>query len=303
MSYILPELRAALAKPWSPTWDLARTRRDNDEAFADQHVSVPGTALNVVSVDGMEIRIWRPTDRSPKRVFYTIHGGGYTAGRAHYDDQRNAEMAAEFSALVICPDYRLAPEHPYPVPAQDCLAGLDWTLGIAGDLPVYLYGDSAGAGLVETITAWHLDRGGRGLEGLICLEPAIDPLSQSASMDIYADGPAWSKAKATASWDCYLNGAMPDSLPRLADRAKTLPPVLVFINPIDPLRDEGTAWAFELADAGAPVEMHMLPGTYHGALSVSGTVTWKRVQEIIRTFIEVFAENGVEVRQTVHPDH
>lgn len=302
MSFILPELHAPLAQPWSPEWDLELTRRLNDEAFADQHVSVPGTALNVVAVGDMEVRAWHPTGREPERVIYAVHGGGYTAGRAYYDDLRNAEMAAAFSALVISPDYRLAPEFPFPIPAEDCLAGLDWAVDHAGELPIYLYGDSAGAGLVETVAAWHLDRGGRGLEGLICLEPAIDPLLQAASLDTYAQGPAWSKEKAAASWDCYLDGQDSSVLPRLADRAEKLPPVLVFINPVDPLRDEGAAWAFGLADAGARVEMHMMPGSYHSALSISGTRTWERVQGIICTFMEVFAENGVEVRPTIHPD-
>lgn len=294
--YIDPELAASLDPAWTPRWDLEATRRASDEAFADQTIEVPGAALNVTEVGGMEVRVWHPTASEPVRIIYAIHGGGYTSGRAIYDDQRNAEMAAEFSALVIAPDYRLAPEHPYPDPADDCLIGLDWAIERTGNLPLFLFGDSAGAGLVETVAARHLDRGGKPLAGLICLEPAVDPLGASQSMDTYAEGPAWSKEKARESWACYLGDTEPSALPRLGPRASRpdFPPILVFINPVDPLRDEGAAWAFNLADSGAPIEMHMLPGTYHGALSVPGTRTWRRVQDIMQTFLD--REHGEEGR-------
>lgn len=290
MTFIHPELRPPLEAPWSPEWDLALTRARNENTFANQNVAVSGTALHVSRAGEMEIRVWRPTDNQPTFLIYAIHGGGYTAGRARYDDQRNAEMALEFNAVVVSPDYRLAPEHPFPTPPEDCLSGLTWAIQQFPDLPIFLYGDSAGSGLVETVAAWHLDNDGRALAGLICLEPALDPLAGTRSMTTYANGPMWSHEKALRSWECYLGGQHHSELPRLIDRVESenFPPILVFVNPVDPLRDEGIEWALALADVGAKIELHLMQGTYHSALSISGTRTWRRVQNTIHDFIDIF---------------
>lgn len=310
MTFILPELTEQLSLPWSPEWDLEKTRARNENLFPEQEITLDGASLSVTQANGIEVRIWSPAN--PDKIILAVHGGGYTAGRAHEDDERNGHIAVEFNAVVISPEYRLAPEHPFPTPPRDCLAALDWALATYPSLPVYLYGDSAGAGLVETIACWHIDRGGLPLAGLICFEPALDPAVNTPSMTTYGMGPMWSKEKARGSWQAYLAGQDASILPRLTDRyrsaqeatievtgegtreahpshpASQLPPVLVFVNPVDPLRDEGVEWALGLADAGARIELHLMPGTYHSALSISGTRTWQRVQNIIHDFMELF---------------
>lgn len=325
MSFILPELAEQLALPWSPEWDLAGTRARNDQLFPERELVISGATLTVAQASGVEVRVWEPAN--PTSIILAIHGGGYTAGHAHEDDERNGAMSVEYRAVVVSPEYRLAPEHPFPAGPSDCLTALEWARAEYPSLPVYLYGDSAGAGLVETVACWHLDRGWPALAGLICLEPALDPSVSTPSMTTYGLGPMWSRAKATGSWQAYLAGQDPTVLPRLQDRyratrqhgqepgpqpgtgsttvpsenadeqvarkddrcpSESLPPVLVFVNPVDPLRDEGIEWALGLADAGARIELHLMPGTYHSALSVPGTQTWTRVRNIIRDFMETF---------------
>lgn len=289
-----PELSTALKGPQFPNWDLEGIRARAEANRITQKVDVPEAALEVATVpsedQAMELRIWRPIQRPPRALVYAIHGGGYTAGCAELDDLRNAELARDLGLLVLSPEYRLAPEHPFPAGATDCLAGLAWalsTLPEAALLPLVLYGDSAGAGLVESTATWHMERGGRRIEGIIMVEPDIDPTMSSRSMETQANAPMWNREKTAASWALYLAGHSHKDLPRLLPLVgrEDFPRVLTFVNPVDPLRDEGIEWTMALIEAGACGEIHLMPGTYHGSLSVSGTRVWKRVQGIIEDFL------------------
>ncbi|MCD4549263.1 MULTISPECIES: alpha/beta hydrolase fold domain-containing protein [unclassified Schaalia] len=291
--FLDPEVCDALRGPLFPQWDLEGIRNRAEQARQAQIVDVPGARLEVTSFPAengpQEIRLWRPRENTPRAVIFAIHGGGYTAGTAELDDLRNAEIADHLNVLVISPEYRLAPEFPFPAGPRDCLAALEWSLQLpeTENIPIFLYGDSAGAGLVETVLVWHMEKHGRRIEGIIMLEPDIDPTMSSLSMSTQAHAPMWNREKTEASWACYLDGRSPDILPRLLPFADSpdFPRVVTFINPVDPLRDEGFEWTRALVEAGVCAELHLMPGTYHGTLSISGTTVWRRVQQIIADFL------------------
>ena len=103
----------------------------------------------------------------------------------------------------------------------------------------------------------------------------------------------WTKTAATHAWNHYApSGPSLAPYPYARALAKKMPPVIVFINPVDPLRDEGQAWAFELVDGGAKVELHMLAGTVHGLLSAPNTKTWRQVQTLIKNFVTQLTQNS-----------
>ena len=298
--YIAPEIAALVEGiPPQTTWQVQALRERGDKLLGAQAQLEPGHLVEVTQLpvgretqgdensgETIELRILSPKGRAPRCVVISLHGGGYVCGRARFDDARNLELADLLDAVVLSPNYTLAPEAKYPLAAAQCEAVLDHALNTYG-LPVFIYGDSAGAGLgYQTLARRIQAQKPVEVNGFIALEPCLDPRLKTASYNQYAHGPVWTKTAATHAWHHYAPGT-PSFTPYPCARAlaKKMPSVIVFINPADPLRDEGQTWAFELVDGGAQVELHMLPGTVHGLLSAPNTKTWLQVQTLIKNFV------------------
>lgn len=301
-AYIAPEIAALVAGiPPQTTWQVQALRERGDKLLGAQAPLEAGHLVEVTQLpvkagaqnsETMELRILSRKGRSPRCVVVSLHGGGYVCGRARFDDARNLELADLLDAVVLSPNYTLAPEAKYPHAATQCEAVLERaaTYGV----PVFIYGDSAGAGLgYQTLARLIQAQKPLGVSGFIALEPCLDPRLKTASYNQYSRGPVWTKTAATHAWHHYAPGK-PSFTPYPCARAlaKKMPPVILFINPADPLRDEGQAWAFELVDGGAQVELHMPPGTVHGLLSAPNTKTWLQVQALIKNFVTQLTQNS-----------
>lgn len=301
-AYIAPEIAALVAGiPPQTTWQVQALRERGDKLLgaqapleADHLVEVTQLPVKAEaqSSAAIELRILSRKGRKPRCVVVSLHGGGYVCGRARFDDARNLELADLLDAVVLSPNYTLAPEAKYPHAATQCEAVLERaaTYGV----PVFIYGDSAGAGLgYQTLARLIQNQKPLGVSGFIALEPCLDPRLKTASYNQYSRGPVWTKTAATHAWHHYAPGT-PSFTPYPCARAlaKKMPPVIVFINPADPLRDEGQTWAFELVDGGAQVELHMPPGTVHGLLSAPNTKTWRQVQTLIKNFVTQLTQNS-----------
>ncbi len=301
-AYIAPEIADLVAGiPPQTTWQVQALRERGDKLLGAQAPLEAGHLVEVTqlpvkagaqSSETIELRILSRKGRKPRCVVVSLHGGGYVCGRARFDDARNLELADLLDAVVLSPNYTLAPEAKYPRAATQCEAVLERaaTYGV----PVFIYGDSAGAGLgYQTLARLIQNQKPLGVSGFIALEPCLDPRLKTASYNQYSLGPVWTKTAATHAWHHYAPGK-PSFTPYPCARglAKKMPPVIVFINPADPLRDEGQAWAFELVDGGAQVELHMPPGTVHGLLSAPNTKTWLQVQALIKNFVTQLTQNS-----------
>lgn len=301
-AYIAPEIAALVAGiPPQTTWQVQALRERGDKLLGAQAPLEPSHLVEVTQLpvkagaqnsETIELRILSCKGRTPRCVVVSLHGGGYVCGRARFDDARNLELADLLDAVVLSPNYTLAPEAKYPHAAAQCEAVLERaaTYGV----PVFIYGDSAGAGLgYQTLARLIQAQKPLGVSGFIALEPCLDPRLKTASYNQYSRGPVWTKTAATHAWHHYAPDK-PSFTPYPCARAlaKKMPPVIVFINPADPLRDEGQAWAFELVDGGAQVELHMLPGTVHGLLSAPNTKTWLQVQALIKNFVTQLTRNS-----------
>lgn len=300
--YIAPEI-ASLVKgiPPQTTWQVQALRERGDKLLGAQAPLEVGHLVEVTQLPveagvqssaAIELRILSRKGQAPRCVVVSLHGGGYVCGRARFDDARNLELADLLDAVVLSPNYTLAPEAKYPHAATQCEAVLERaaTYGV----PVFIYGDSAGAGLgYQTLARLIQAQKPLGVSGFIALEPCLDPRLKTASYNQYSRGPVWTKTAATHAWHHYAPGT-PSFTPYPCARAlaKKMPPVIVFINPADPLRDEGQTWAFELVDGGAQVELHMPPGTVHGLLSAPNTKTWRQVQTLIKNFVTQLTQNS-----------
>ena len=318
--FLRPELLPVIeATPEQTTWDLPAMRAGGDALLENPHEAV--NRLEVTS-HGRSFIPANLQDNAP--ILVSIHGGGYVAGRAAFDDAKNDELATHFGAIVVSPEYRLAPEFPFPIPVDDCISALAEALERFGyERPIFVLGDSAGAGLAYSMvsrlcglaaqapqdeeTVGQDERISSMIRGLVLLEPCIDPSLSTHSSSLFADGPIWTRCAAAGAWRHFFGLALatgeegkkseiPDSLvesafpkPREHMREIGFPPALVVVNPVDPLRDEGIALATGLVDSGCIAELHMFAGTFHGSLSVPGSVAWDEIRSLISRFI---TENG-----------
>lgn len=298
----------AVAIPHLPKldYDDIAAVREVAAAFAGPPPDLTGLTSRYVEVPvasgTIAMRITAPDDGGALRpLVYDIHPGGFCLGSPADVHPRDAVLARELGAVVASPDYRLAPEHPYPTPLEDCYAGLAWLSDNAGSLGidsarVAVYGMSAGGGLAAGLSLLARDRGAPGIAFQYLAFPELDDRLATGSMQHYLDTPLFHRPNALASWNHYLGleaGAaeVPQyAAPARATDLSALPPAYVSVMQFDPLRDEGIDYARRLADADIAVELHLFPGTFH----------FSRVIEAAEISQRELAEEIVVLRRGLH---
>lgn len=300
-AYIDPELQPIItATPKQDLSDVERMRREGDRLLGDSTLapSVSVKSLHHPRGNGTELRILQFGKRSTyHRVLISLHGGGYVAGAARYDDERNAILGEALECqTVIAPEYSLAPEHPWPAAINDCRNAILFAKEEFPGAPLVLFGDSAGAGLAQQVLrVLHQEGLGDSIEKAVLLEPCLEGQMTTASFATYSDGPIWTRAASTDAWRMY-RGTSRRAYPYTPSISAgiAMPPTLIVVNPVDPLRDEGVNFATLLADCGVPVELHMLPGTFHGSLGAGSTQVWEQLLSIIQLFVSKDFRGGHE---------
>jgi acetyl esterase len=298
--------------PDLPFSELDRTRRTLDELVEAMPADLRGVRVEDRLVPGepdIPVRIFTPEDRDtePLPAVLDIHGGGFAVGTIALDDAPNADIVRETGAVVVSVGYRLAPEHPFPAPAQDCYAALCWLVDNADLLGVdprrvAVLGDSAGGGLAATVALLARDRGGPALAMQVLIEPELDDRLDTPSMLVGADTVGWNNVQAVLSWRHYLGGAAADPYAapaRMVDLAG-LPPTYLTVNELDCLRDEGFEYARRLLAAGVSTELHCWPGAFHGfatlvptaAISLRANAT---LHDALRRGLDVETRYGADV--------
>ena len=206
---------------------------------------------------------------------YFVHGGGMVGGDRFTTIDRALEWAEVFDAVVVSPEYRLAPEHPDPAPLADCVAGLAWTASEAialGFDPARLLvaGGSSGGGLAAGATLLARDRGGPALAGQILIGPMLDDRNDTISSHQVDGIGVWTgPATRPAGRPCSAIGAGPTtcrSTPRPVARPTCRACRHVYRLRIGRglPRDKIVAYATRIWVAGGTAELHVWPGAHHG---------------------------------------
>lgn len=224
-------------------------------------------------------RLYCPQQRSgppaPVLVFY--HGGGWVIGDLETHDSACAEIARGLGMTVIAIDYRLAPEHPFPAAADDCLAATRWVASSPAAIGhavsgLVLAGDSAGGNLAAVCAQQLHDRLPVPILAQWLIYPGVDMGATEGSMQEFAEGYLLTHASMTYFMGHYL-GAGDQAMhahasPYHSDRFEGLPPALVYTCGLDPLRDQGRAYAAKLVRHGVPTVYREAKGQIHGSLTL-----------------------------------
>ena len=233
----------------------------------DLSIPGPGGTIPARLFDARETR-----QPGPALVFY--HGGGFVIGNIDTHAGFCAEMARVLDVPVVSVDYRLAPEHRWPAAPDDCEAAARWVAESPAELGrsvtgLILCGDSAGGTL--TIVA-AMDLRDRPAAVPVIVQAPIYPAADSSrpypSFDQFADG--YLLTRDTMLWfvDAYAADIAHSRGSPLLGRLKGLPPAVIVTASLDPIRDQGRAYAAALVQAGIPVVFREAVGTVHGFITL-----------------------------------
>lgn len=240
-----------------------------DDAVLTSERFIPGAAGD----PDVRIKIYEPrVKHEPLPGVLYIHGGGYILGSADMMDPALRQLVSELECIIVSVDYRLAPEHPFPAPLEDCYAALKWFSENAEELGsdssrIAVVGPSAGGGLTAAVSLLARDRNGPPIIFQMPLYPMLDDRNMTRSSNEITDGRVWNKAKNQLGWEMYLgdNGEVSQyAAPARAADLSGLPPTYTCVGDLDPFRDETIDYAARLTQAGVPTEFHLYPGCFHG---------------------------------------
>ncbi|MEV5832701.1 alpha/beta hydrolase [Nocardia sp. NPDC052112] len=241
----------------------------------------------IESVDEhVSVRVFRPVQlRRPAPALLFVHGGGYILGNAALGDGFCRRVTDRLGVVAASVEYRLAPEHPFPTPLDDCYAALRWLADQPDIDPerIALAGESAGGGLTAALALLARDRAEVRPVLQVLSYPMLDDRT-SARTDIARRGlRMWSPRSNRLGWHAYLGAA--DAVPPLAAPARHeilsgLCPAWIGVGTNDLFHDENIAYAQRLRQAGVPCTVHVVPGAYHGFDLIE---TWAPVS---RAFLE-----------------
>jgi acetyl esterase len=230
-------------------------------------------------VDGGSVRgrLYRPDGIEPLATVVYLHGGGWVTGDLEYSDALCRHLVADAGCTVLSVDYRLAPEHPFPTPLDDAYGALCWAArDLARGGPLVIAGDSAGGALAAACALRARDEDGPRLAGQLLVYPVLDADFTRDSYVTNGQGLLLGPPEMAWFWDHYLPApegrAHHLAAPLRAADLAGLPPAVLVVADLDPMRDEGLAYAARLTEAGVLLRLRHVPGLVHGFLRFSARV-------------------------------
>ncbi len=234
----------------------------------DREIRIPGPAGE------LRARVFapRPPDQGPLPIVVYFHGGGFVVWSPETCETLTRRIALTADALVVSLEYRLAPEHPYPAPLDDCVAAVGWlrdnAAALGGDPQrIALAGDSAGGNLVAATTLRLLHEGSHAPAAALMIVPWTDlGLDTESFQRLGPDDPILDTDIMQFFRDCYAPRREqwddPFISPLRADLAGFVPTCVIVVD-IDPLCDDGRLFVEKLRKAGGTATLHAFAGMPH----------------------------------------
>ena len=203
---------------------------------------------------------------SPNCAILHLHGGAFFMGSR--DSYRNRAMRLSYhcNAEVFVPDYRLAPEHPYPAALEDAVIAWQYTKALRPETPIFISGDSAGGGLGLSLLVRLREHGTTMPNGAIFLSPWADLTASGASVERNRHRDLWLSRKHLECWARYYvakaDPRTPYLSPVFADLSG-LPPLLLFAGEHEVLLDDAVRIGEAATRAGTPSQVLVGRGMQH----------------------------------------
>ena len=273
----LAEADRRLGPPTLPPTLHSRRLRGEQLAAAMMLAPPPDIVTQAwyIPLPGREIplRIYRHRAGGVRPVLVFFHGGGWVTGSLDSHHYLAGALAASADCVVISVHYRRPPETRFPGPVDDCFEALRWVAGNGAFLDadttrIAVGGDSAGGYLAAASAMRARDAGGPVPGFQLLLYPMIDPDFERPSYREFAGGPVLTREDAIFYWEAMFGdlSAARTVGSLLRAPASGLPPAYVLTAAIDPLRDEGEAFADHLRASGVAVATMRAEGVPHGFL-------------------------------------
>ena len=278
INLIHPELRKASAAfpklPVTSGFGRALTRALLPILLPKQKPPAGITIEQLKTSAGLKLRIYTPAGQRNRAAMLYIHGGGMIIGSPAMDDALLSGIAAELDIVIVSPDYRLAPEHPYPAAMDDCRAAWQWiqeNLSQKGidSTRIAIGGESAGGGLAAGLVLRIHDEGGPQplAQWLFC--PMLDDRTAlDRSLD-ELDHFVWSNKLNLVGWKSYLSKDIGTdkvsayAAPARREDLKGLPKTWMGVGDVELFFEENKAYANKLNAAGVSCELDIVAGAPH----------------------------------------
>ena len=252
------------------------------EEFAKNNPATPPDSIDVKNIfiqstqgdAKIRLRIYQSKKFEKNRVMLYFHGGGYIFGLPEQVDDLMFKLSDNLNAVIISVDYRLSPQYRFPVPVLDGFDALNWVINYGKDAlgidptHVTVFGASAGGHLAAAITQMAVDNNIENIQHQFLLYPVIHNNLNTPSMNEFTDAPLWNKKYAEIAWLHFLGHDNLSKSIKYADlinydNFEKLPKTTIVGCELDPLRDEGIAYAELLYKAGVKTELWIVPGAVH----------------------------------------
>jgi acetyl esterase/lipase len=277
------ELATYLTTPFPNNFDdIEWSRREQSRlADASPKASAPDSVTwadqsiaTKESGEPLRVRIYRPhAVVGPASALLFFHGGAFVFGGLESEHSRCVRYCVDAQCVVVSVEYSLAPEYPFPTAFNEAVSSLQWLWDNAASLEVDpsrigVAGVSAGGAIASGLVLHARDTGGPTVRAQLLVYPVTDSSTNTPSMKEFFHAEPFDGERATKMWNLYVTSTSQDVPPYAsvarANELRDMPPTYLVTADLDPLRDEGLAYALALINAGNTVELHHFPRTYHG---------------------------------------
>lgn len=254
-----------------------RWRRDLPPLAQVSNVIVPADPVLASAACRMKVLV--PAGAQEGALLF-IHGGGFAFCNPETHERCARLLAIETGLPVLLPDYRLAPEHPFPAGLHDVIACLGSAFESTASVgvragPLLIAGDSAGANLAMAAMLYDQGAGRKRPDGALLFYGVYDADFETPSYRRFVNGPGLTTARMQRYWKWYLadeakrRTPLASPLHASGEALRALPPLFLMAAEIDPLLSDTLNLATRLRAAGRQEQVHLVKGVTHGFLQLS----------------------------------
>lgn len=232
----------------------------------------------LASTTEIKIRIYTPEEGEEFPLLMYFHGGAFFSGNLESYDEIVRPICKESGYKVIAVEYRLAPEHPFPIPLEDCYQVTKWAVEHGKELKwdgknLALAGDSSGGNLAAAVSLMAREKQEFTVTKQVLYYPSLDlDFSEFRYPSLIENRKGYFVESDTLAEhnSFYLKGKVDTDHPLVSpireENLENLPAALVITAEYDPMRDEGELFAEKLKNAGVRTETIRYEGVTHGFL-------------------------------------